>query len=291
MDRFRRLDHFRNMDRKNLVMLILIVFFALILLILLFRLNSAWGQSEHRVLVSNQELSRGTRISADNLTWENYPPTRIKSNYYVQKNTAIKDVEGGVVLHSIKPNEPITRSNILPPSSATNYQALLKPNMRAVMLPIIDLGSGFVRSGDHVDIILTFNEEDLVRKGPSKFQTKKNPVDLVSKTLLTNVLILGVYPPNGGGPQNQVGKLLSAGRADQNAKWVTFELNPKQAEILTLANNMGVVSLSLQGNVIGHSIDEDSFTTSASIAGANNSEPKRVTIIRGSSKEVISLER
>lgn len=289
MDRFQLVDNFRNLDRKQRLMIILIVLFAFVLLILLFRLNSAWGQTQYRVLTAKSNLSRGARLSPENLTWLTYPPAQIKANFYVQRSTSAKDVDGAVVLHGIKANEPITRANILPPSSALNYQALVKPDMRAVTLPIVDIGAGFVQSGDHVDIILTFNTQEMVKNEGGKFSKGKTPFNLISKTLLTHVLVLGVYPQ--GAPQagSRIGKLLTGGKGEQNAKWVTFELEPKKAEVLTLASNMGVISLSLQGNVIGRSVDEDSYTTSASLIDARKVETRKITIIRGSSKEVLSF--
>lgn len=287
-----RLERIKRMDRKSAFMIFFIVIFALVLLILLFKLNSAWNQKQYRVLIATAPLQRGSILSTDKLAWKEYPPKQIQSSYFTQNRSTPADVVGGVVIHNVAAGEPITRSNVLAPNATVDYRALLQPNMRALMLPIEGVGSGFLRSGDYVDILLTFDAATLGPPAPAS-----NPhhaiVKLITKTLFKNVLILGVYPlDQSGGGQTRVGTLLSAadrGPARNNVKWITFELTPKQAEMMASANTMGQVTLSMEGTVVGQVMEGQSYTTNYYVAGFSQSPA--VTLIQGSTKEVIYLGR
>ena len=297
MDRSPRFERLKRVDRRNALMVFFIILFAFLLLILLFRLNAAWSQRQYQVLVTQSDLTRGMRISSSDLIWRTFTRDKIQPEYFTQNKIDQKDVIGGVVVHDIPANTPVAHGDILLPSAAINYQQLVQPNMRAVMLPIIELGPGFVRAGDYVDILVTFDSANLgTMEAPHGATRRLSPSSMVSRTLLKNVLVLGVYPSDQNGtaataarPAGPFSAFSGAGINNRNPFWVTFELYPKQAEMMAVANEMGIVSLSLQGQVVGEVMEGSSYTTSQYVAGINPGNT--VVIIRGSAKEVINLER
>lgn len=289
MDRSELKDRFKRVDRRNAVMTVLIVVFACFLIILLLRLSATWKQKQYNVAVTQLELPRGTHVSASQLTWKTYPADKIEPGYLTQSRTTLERLNGGIITHSLGANEPLTPKNFLFPGATIDYQALLRSDKRAIVLPIASIGPNFVQPGNSVDIILTFDPATL---DPARVvRATSRGGNLESKTILKNVLVLGVYPLASEAGKSSTLSVLTSGRGDALVKWVTFEVTPKQAEMMSVADKMGTVSLSLQGEVIGESIEGRSYTTSRAVAGLEGVQSNTVTIIRGSSKEVIDLGR
>jgi pilus assembly protein CpaB len=87
---------------------------------------------------------------------------------------------------------------------------------------------GFVLPNDHVDILRTYRDEDAAKAG--------QPDAFVTETILKNVKVLAIGP----NVQTENGKTVIIG---SNA---TLELDPKQAETITLAQRTGQLSLTLR---------------------------------------------
>ena len=121
----------------------------------------------------------------------------------------------------IAAGEPVTTGRIIKPGSRGFLAAVLRPGYRAVSLRVNATSSisGLVFPGDRVDIILTHN----VSAGR------------VSETILTNVRILAIDQLTND--QTQAPKI---------GKHATFEVTPKQAEMVTVLSDMGRLSLSLR---------------------------------------------
>jgi pilus assembly protein CpaB len=98
--------------------------------------------------------------------------------------------------------------------------------MRALSVPIKDknVAGGFILPNDRVDVIVTRRVQG------------SNGTQQVGETLLHNIRVLAV------------GKMIDQKGDDKTAsgKTATLELDPKQVEIVSMANAMGEISLSLR---------------------------------------------
>ena len=127
------------------------------------------------------------------------------------------------------PGEPITKAKIVSPGSRGFLAAVLAPGMRAVSVPVTATSgiSGFVFPGDQVDILITHplpasaNGNDTAHKA--------------SETVLHDVRVIAVGQ-----------KLDTKGNEPLVAQTATFEVTPKQSEMIAVATEMGKLSLSLR---------------------------------------------
>lgn len=179
------------------------------------------------VLVARADLPTGIFINEQHLRWQTWPDDDIPESYYTKGVEQADSIHGSVVRRPIAHGQPIIRSQIVRPGERGFLAAVLKPGYRAVSTKISAATgiSGLVFPGDRVDILLTHKVGKGKRKGGNR----------VTETILTNVRVLALDQQT----NDQTGE-------PRLAKTVTFELTPKQAEILAVVDQMGKLSLSLR---------------------------------------------
>ena len=173
------------------------------------------------VLVADKALPTGAFVKENRLTWQSWPDEQLHPSYLIRNQVDLKDLIGSVVRRPIAAGEPVTTGRIIKPGNRGFLAAVLRPGYRAVSLRVNATSSisGLVFPGDRVDIILTHD----VSAGR------------VSETILTNVRILAIDQQT----NDQT-------RAPKIGKHATFEVTPKQAEMVTVLSDMGRLSLSLR---------------------------------------------
>jgi len=111
--------------------------------------------------------------------------------------------------------------------------AILPQGKRAVAITIDTRGSssagGFVLPNDRVDILRTFRDDEASRVNGSDIHS--------TETILTNIRVLAI----GKNVQTD-----AQGNSFVDGENATLELTPAQAEIITLAQRVGHVSLALR---------------------------------------------
>jgi pilus assembly protein CpaB len=112
------------------------------------------------IVVATGPLRFGTHVSADNLREVAWPEEAIPAGTY---SSVAELTSGGkrIVLASIEKNEPILRSKITGPGQKATLSAVIQDGMRAVTVRVNDVEGvgGFVLPGDHVDVLLTRQQE------------------------------------------------------------------------------------------------------------------------------------
>lgn len=178
------------------------------------------------VLVAKVNLAPGTFLKPNHMSWQVWPDASLHSTYMRRNSFKIKSLVGAVVRRGIAAGEPMTKGRIVKPGDRGFMAAVLNPGMRAATIRISAVTgvAGFAFPGDRVDIILTHRVTAGGRGGR-----------VASETLLTHVRILAI-------DQNVAENQLKA----RVAKTVTLEVTPKQAEYLTVAANLGRLSLTLR---------------------------------------------
>ena len=193
------------------------------------------------VLIARSGIQRGQLLKPEDFSWEPWPEGGIDRNYIVIGTKSPETFTGWVARLPISAGEPITEAKIIAPGNRGFLAAVLHPGMRAISVPVsLTSGiSGFVFPGDQVDLLVTYSVQDQPRPG----QTSPGPLleHKISETILRDVRVIAIDQ-----------KLdAKAGEANANVKTVTFEVTPKESEIVALSNEMGKLSLTLRSLVPG----------------------------------------
>ena len=177
------------------------------------------------VLVADKDLPAGTFIKENLLTWQSWPDEKPHPSYLIKNKDDETLLFGSVVRRGISAGQPITSGRIIKSGDRGFLAAVLRPGYRAVSLRINATSSiaGLIFPGDRVDILLTHSVK---ADGPKR---------RVSETVLTNVRILAIDQ-----------KTNDQDNAPKVGKNATFEVTPKQAEMLSVLSDLGKLSLSLR---------------------------------------------
>ncbi len=178
------------------------------------------------VLVAARNLPTGTLVNERDLRWQAWPDEAMADSYLVKGEYDSKDLHGGVVRDGIAEGQPIARVRVIKSGERGFLAAVLQPGFRAKSIKIGAASgvAGFVHPGDRVDIILSHTI-----RTPDKKRRR------ASETVLENVRILAIDQRT----NDQDGK-------PKVGKTITLELTPKQVELMTVAQSLGSLSLSLR---------------------------------------------
>ncbi|MFN4283998.1 MAG: Flp pilus assembly protein CpaB [Alphaproteobacteria bacterium] len=181
------------------------------------------------VLVAKTNLPLGRFVKADDFRWQAWPEGALAPAYLVRGKRQPEELVGAVLRASLTAGEPVTEARLVKPGDRGFMAAVLQPGMRALSLPInATTGiSGFVFPGDRVDLLVTHAIE---AEGAGKRKSA-----LATETVLSDLRVLAVDQII----DDQANKPLLA-------KTVTFEVTPKQAEIVRVAARLGSLSLTLR---------------------------------------------
>jgi pilus assembly protein CpaB len=204
------------------------------------------------VLIVRSPIQRGQILRPDDLAWEPWPEGGIDKNYILLGTRTPQAYSGWVARQPISAGEPLTEAKIIAPGNRGFLAAVLHPGMRAVSVPVtVTSGiAGFVFPGDSVDLIVTYAVQDRTQAGQAAggavYEHK------ISETVLRDLRVIAIDQ-----------KLDSKAGEAVIAKTATFEVTPKQSEIVALASEMGKLSLSLRSLVPGPGEPKHEVNTSS----------------------------
>jgi pilus assembly protein CpaB len=186
-----------------------------------------------KVLVAKKALPVGTIIDAESLAYQPWPKELMQSAYYVEATPDgdPKKLLGTVVRYPITAGQPVTRGALVGPQDRGFLAAALGPGMRAITVPVnpsTGVG-GFVFPGDHVDLMLTQQVEG----------GGDGPALKVTETIVRNIRVLATDQRVNS--QDEEGKTSVKLFAN-----VTFEVTPRIAEKIAVAQSLGTLSLTLR---------------------------------------------
>ena len=177
------------------------------------------------VLVARGAILRGQILKPQDLSWQVWPEGGIDKNYIQVGTRTAESFAGWVARDPFAAGEPISDAKIVSPGSRGFLAAVLRPVMRAISVPVsVTSGiSGFVFPGDQVDILITH------RTGHGESQHE------AAETVLQDVRVIGIDQ-----------KLDSKNGEALVAHTATFEVTPKQSEMIAVATEIGKLSLTLR---------------------------------------------
>jgi len=212
-----------------------------------------------KILVARKALAVGTIIDAESLTYQPWPKELMQSAYYVEggADSDPKTLLGTVVRYQITAGQPLTRGALVGPQDRGFLAAALGPGMRAITVPVnVSTGvAGFVFPGDHVDVVLTQNVEG----------GGDGPALKVSETIIRNVRVLAT-------DQRITDKDKDGKTEVKTFSNVTFEVTPRIAEKLAVAQSLGTLSLSLR-SLADNTADLERAVAAGEIKVPANADP------------------
>ncbi|MDJ1157646.1 Flp pilus assembly protein CpaB [Chelatococcus sp. SYSU_G07232] len=186
------------------------------------------------VLVTAVEVPMGNGLKAGDLRWQAWPADSVPPGVILRKDRpgAIEELTGAIARTALLNGEPVRSERLIKTDGTGFMSAILPSGMRAVAISIDNRGAssagGFVLPNDHVDVIRTYRDEEA---------SKAQGIDVyVSETILRNVRVLAI----GQTVQERNGDKVVTGET------ATLEVDPSQAEVLTLAQKVGHISLVLR---------------------------------------------
>ncbi len=181
-----------------------------------------------QVLVAANSIKLGDALKASDLRWQSWPKNAALQGYVTKEKNpkALSNYSGAIARAPFLSGEPIKALKLIKASDGGVMAAILPTGMRAISTPIREetAAGGFILPNDRVDVIVS-----------RKFRTARRE-EHISETVLTNIRVLAI----GQTIEQKKGNKVA------NGKTATLELTPRQAELLSLAQSMGDISLSLR---------------------------------------------
>ena len=183
----------------------------------------AYTRDLGNVVVAKVEIPLGEKITADQLTLAPIPNGSAPEGAFRK----IAEVEGRVAITPIGVREPVTAIKLAPEGVGGGLSAVIPEGYRAMTVKVDDIVgvSGFVMPGSYVDVVAVIVPQ------PQQNTQSQGPI---SKIVLQHIKVLASGPKIDS-PENQ--------REPTNAKAVTLQVTPEQAEKLVLAANEGKLQL------------------------------------------------
>ena len=212
------------------------------------------------IMVATHAIEVGAKIVPGDLKWQGWPKSALDPSFITKEAQpqALEDAaEGSVARMPLVAGEPVTVSKVIKADGAGFLAAVLTPGKRAVGVKLsAEKGAGgFILPNDRVDVIMT-------RKLGN--DATGNPLYRAA-TVLRDVRVLAVDQTSQeeGDSKSIVGKTA------------TLELTAQQAEVVSLAEAMGDLSLSLRSLT-----NSDQPTDDEEIKAFGDDDGSQVSILR-----------
>ena len=202
-----------------------------------------------QVVVATVDLPWGTKLQKEMLKTVPFLKESLPTGYH--SDPAV--LKGRVVLSPLKASEAVLESRLAPESvTMGGVSAVIKPGMRAVAVKgdkVIGI-SGFIQPGNRVDVLVTLKDP----------KTKNE----TTKMVLSNVLVLATGTEI---QEKQDGK-------PSPVDVYTLEVDPEQAEKLSLAAAEGKLQFALRNSMDMETVLTKGATVSQTLASLRGADPK-----------------
>jgi pilus assembly protein CpaB len=182
-----------------------------------------------RVLVAAREIRTGQFIREDDLRWQEWLASGVLPGYATEGKRRLEDWTGAVARTALQAGEPLTAAKAVKPGDRSFLSVVLGPDLRAVSVPVTAASgiAGLAFPGDRVDVVLGARNEGMGadQELPAHYAV----------TVVRDVRLLAVDQ-----------KLDNTKGEAAVGKTATLELTARQVEAVTLAMQMGQLSLSLR---------------------------------------------
>jgi pilus assembly protein CpaB len=183
-----------------------------------------------QVLVAARDLPFGAPITDADTNWIEWPINAVPVGV-VRKSeapNAKQDIQGAFVRNALANGEPIRRERLVKGQTPGLMSTVLAAGRRAVAIDVSPntTAGGFILPNDHVDVVRLFRDTEGAQTGS----------DMNSEVLLRNVRVLAMGPIF----ETKNGESVVTGAT------ATLDLDPRQAELVILAQRTGQLALMLR---------------------------------------------
>src|SRR6202044_232445 len=187
------------------------------------------------ILTAKNHLGRDRVIGEGAVGWQLWPQAAATQTFVkkTERPDAIRQFVGAIVRIPTAAGEPIRDPAVVFAKGSGFLAAVLTKGMRAVSMEVSaeNGAGGFILPDDHVDVILTRRD-----KAAEKLVGVEK---IISEAILRNVRVLAIDQA----VEEKAGQKVVVG------KTATLELNPDQAETLSMSRQLGTLSLALRSLV------------------------------------------
>ncbi|MPN23003.1 hypothetical protein SDC9_170388 [bioreactor metagenome] len=180
------------------------------------------------MVVAKTDIPPKTKITPEMVEETKVPPE------YVQPGAVmdLQSVIGIVVREHIVPGEQITERRLVRESKVVGFTGIIPRDKRALTVMVNEVSgvAGFIKPGDYVDVIATFDQATVG--------------DNVSQLMLQNVLVLAANRNAEDGVTADANK--QGAKEAVKTSTVTLAVTPDEAAKLTLVHEKGKINLALR---------------------------------------------
>ncbi len=210
-----------------------------------------------QVLVAAKDLALGKDLQEGDLKWQSWPGEAFKGAITRKAEQKPEEALKGRMTQRISAGQPVLQSYIFKEGKGNVVAGILEKGMRAVAIPVkaFTMAGGFVTPGDFVDVILTYKVSVQREEKTSELSTFMR--SHVSETILKDIRVLAV--DQDAQREKEDAKI---------AKTVTLAVKASDAEKLSLAAEMGDITLALRGLGDDTDANPDALTTDIELSRA-----------------------
>jgi Flp pilus assembly protein CpaB len=169
-----------------------------------------------------KDVERGEILQKGLVRWHPVPDGREGPHLLNRQETDLAVWQSAAFARTLKKGAFLQETDLVPPTAAVYLKTLLPDGMRAQAVAVENLADfKSLRPGDHVDLILTY----------AKPSHALQAGEAVVKTILENVRVLALEQAAGKRP----------------AQSLTLALLPKDVELVSMAEVVGKLRISLHG--------------------------------------------
>ena len=204
--------------------------------------TSVIREASVEILVAAKDLGIGHELQEGNLRWQEWPKKSLFSGAVERDDEqSADDAIEGRLARDVVSGEPVMESMLLAQTKGNFVAASLEPGMRALAIGVSasSMVGGFIGPGDYVDVILTYKESiNTVDENPKVLEMIELNLDkLATETILQNIKVLAV-DQMARRPEEEKIKV---------GKTITLAVSVRDAERLSLATELGDLTLALRG--------------------------------------------
>lgn len=211
--------------------------------------TAAPGPTTVGYFVAARPLPKGTLAREEDFAVRMTEPDKIPAGAILDTPDSKAGLPGSLVRNFVEVNKPITLQDILRPSDRGFLASVLAPDSRAISIRVDEESgvSGLIRPGDFVDVLLT---QVFDRDEPSK--------RALSETVLNNVRVIAIDQEIAQGARQETSQVNAQGKkgtapqpraGGRVSQTVSLELEPEQVKRITVARQLGTLSLVIRSAV------------------------------------------
>lgn len=187
------------------------------------------GMELTTVVVATKTLDFGDKLRRDVMREAPWPSANVPAGSFKTIDEVLNGAGDRLAQHRMEAGEPILQAKVTGFGDRPILSSRIGEDMRALSVRMNDVYgvAGFVMPGDRVDILLTRELEP----------DSRGKRDLATDILLQSIKVLGIDQD-----------AAETHEKPRVAKAVTLEVTPEQAQKLTLAMQVGTLSLALRNH-------------------------------------------